>query len=485
MRPNAPNILFITCDQLRKDALGCYGNPVIRTPNIDRLATQSIQLGDMHVACPVCAPNRASWATGRMPSAHGLKANGTALPQSELTFMETLRRNGYHTGAAGKLHFRPQWNYRPGDKAGVLKAASGEGAADPQPPLWELPFYGLESCMLVEDHNAGPYGEMLRAHGFDPWEDPHSFTYPQHITQRSRYPAHLSKTTWITDRSLEFLERQDAARPFFLWTSYVHPHHPFVVPAPFDTLYNPADMPLPQWLPGMDADFPERYRLKYLAEGASHEAIGMHKLRDEDWQRIKATYYGMISHIDEEVGRLLDWLEEHDQLDRTLIIFSSDHGELLGDYHLLFKATHHGCVTSVPCLWKLPGASAGNRRLDGLCSCTDLMPTLLDLAGADIPEGVQGRSLRPLFENDNTPTREELLIEDQTHLRTLLTGRWRFTWHGHGERGELFDRQNDPHELHNLWDSPEHATTRRELAGRLMDTLIANLDPLPLKTALC
>lgn len=420
-----------------------------------------------------------------MPSSHGLRVNGTVLPTTETTFMEALRQDGYQTAAAGKLHFHPQWDYAPGDKAGVLKAATGEGAVDPQPSESELPYYGLEHCALAEDHNGGPYGEMLRSHGFDPWEDPHSFTYPQHITTRSKYPPHLSKTTWITDKSLEFLEQRERERPFFLWTSFVHPHHPFVAPEPFDTMYEPAAMPLPVWRDGLERTFPERYLKKHLADGASHEAIAMNNISDDEWRRIKAYYYGMISHIDDQLGRLLDHLEEQGIMDHTLIVFSSDHGELMGDYHLLFKATHYGCVTKTPALWKLPKDVNAGSVINDLCSTIDLSPTLLDIAGVSTPAGTQGHSLMPVLMNQPYESRDELLIEDQTPLRTLLTPDWRLTWHGHGQRGELFNRADDPEELHNLWENGDHQDIRQELTTRLLDALISNIDPLPGQTSLC
>ena len=160
---NLPNILFITADQLRADALGCYGNEVIDTRNIDALAARGVRFTRMFAAYPVCAPNRGSMATGRYPTIHGLRANGMRLPQSELTLMEVLRRNGYRTYGAGKMHFGPQWQF-PADGS-PIKDPDPSTAFNPQPEPGEFPWYGFDAAMLTEDHRTGPYADYLAEHG--------------------------------------------------------------------------------------------------------------------------------------------------------------------------------------------------------------------------------------------------------------------------------------------------------------------------------
>jgi arylsulfatase A-like enzyme len=477
-----PHILLITCDQLRKDTLGCYGDPVVQTPNIDRIAGGGARFERTFTAYPVCAPNRASLATGRYPTIHGVRHNGIFLPDVEMTLMEALRRRGYATYGAGKMHFGPQWRFPP--DGGPLKDPEPAWAVNPQPETWELPWHGFEQVQITEDHRVGPYGDYLARHGYDVWEDPHSFTYPQHITARSVYPEEHHQTTWIGDRSLDFLADHPADRPFFLWTSFVAPHHPFTVPAPYDTMYDPSAMPLPIWSEAEPEGWPEAYRTKHFKTEGGHEAIGMHALSDAAWQRVRAFYYGMISLIDKQVGRLLALLAERGMLDDTVIAFTSDHGEMLGDHHLVFKGTTYDEVTNVPLLLAGPGVEAGGAREDMACTI-DLMPTLLELAGVETPPGVQGRSLLPAVRGAGVEGRDAVLIENAGARRSVRTADALLTWHGAGLRGELYDLTADPHCLHNLWGAPQHAGLQRAMTDRLLALMAENVDPLPPRVGAC
>lgn len=482
-----PNILFITCDQLRQDALGCYNNDIVQTPHIDRLAAEGVRFTESYVASPVCGPNRGSIATGRYPSINGLRTNGCILPPGELTLMEALRQRGYRTYGSGKMHFGPQWRWV-NDNPDATWDFSPDWAVDPQPQPWEFPFYGFTDGAFSEDNRVGPYAEYLEAHGFDPWADPHSFSYPQHVTVQSAYPAEHHQTAWITDRALDFLNahpHQNTDQPFFLWVSYVHPHHPFNPPAPYDNMYNPAAMPPPLWHPDVVENWPETYRRKYLAREGSHEAIGMVDLPDAEWQRIKAFYYGMISFIDDQIGRLLQALADHNRLQDTIIIFTSDHGEMLGDYHLVFKGTHYDCVTRVPLIIRRPDDADSGQSRDLFASSLDLMPTMLDLAGVSRPASVQGRSLVPALKDPAFKLRESVFIEDPVSRRTLRTPTARLTWHGPGQQGELYDLQNDPQCFNNLWNKPEAASLQTSMMDQLMAQLVANVDPLPPQVGLC
>ena len=345
---------------------------------------------------------------------------------------------------------------------------------NPQPQPWELPWYGFTETQLSEDHRAGPYADYLRSHGFDPWTDPHSYSYPQHQTVRSAYPAEHHQTTWIAERSKDFIEKQDDDRPFFLWTSFVAPHHPFCVPAPYDTMYNPEDMPLPVYSEEERAQWPSAYRTKHETTEGTHEAIGMESLSDTELQKIRAYYYGSITHIDDQVGRIFQTLEKKNLLENTIVVFSTDHGEMLGDHHLLFKGTMYDEVTRMPFLVAGPGIK--QEVCDGLCSAIDVMPTLLDLVGTEIPGSVQGRSLE-----SSAAFRDEVLIEGGGVLRTLRTSTAQLTWHGPGEQGELYDLENDPHAHSNLWNSPAAAELKQELMERLMQQMVFNTDPQPVR----
>lgn len=396
--------------------------------------------------------------------------------------MECLRQAGYATFGAGKMHFKPQWSHAPGDIEALRRGADrGIGAVNPQPRPWELPFFGFEHAAFTEDNRVGPYADYLRAHGLDPWADPHSFSYPQHTTVRSAWPEEHHQTTWVADRSLEFLARCNSERPFFLWTSFVHPHHPFNPPAPYDTMYAPADMPPPLWERAEVELWPDTLREKYFARSGSHEAISMCELTDDDFRRVKAYYYGMISLIDKQVGRLMEMLRRRGLLESTCVVFTSDHGELLGDHRLLFKGTHHDCVTRVPFVVRPPGGSA-SQACDTLCQSTDIMPTLLELGGLRPPDSVQGKSLAPALRQPGLALHEEIYIESGDELRTLRTSTTRLTWHGAKARGELYDLARDPHEYRNLWDEPAAAALKTDMLGRLLARMVRNVDPLPRKT---
>jgi len=478
-----PNILFITADQLRKDALGCYGNDTIRTPHLDTLAKQGVRFERMFAAHPVCAPNRASIATGRYPSVHRLCLNGKRMPSSELTLMEVLRRAGYATCGAGKMHFGPQWPFPPDNKP-IMDPDLSTGI-DPQPLKDAFPWYGFEEAWLTEDHRIGPYARYLAEHGYDLQDELNSATYPQHATVCPPFPEEHHQTTWITQQAQNWLEQHDSRRPFFLWVSYVHPHHPFNPPKPYDTMYDPADMPLPVRDPLEMENWPEVYKKKYLAaEGqGGHEAVGMCHFSDKDWQRIKAYYYGMITQIDCNINRLMETLGKMDLLDNTIVIFTSDHGENMGDHGLLFKGTTYDCVTNVPFIVSQPGRIPCNTRRDLLASSIDIMPTVLDLAGVSHPDPnpMQGASLAPALTNACDVLREAVLIENDDACRSVRTDDALLTWHSRDTQGELYDLKIDPDCFCNLWDRPEAAKLQSHLMQILVKLMAENHDPLPLQ----
>jgi arylsulfatase A-like enzyme len=435
----------------------------------------------MFAAYPVCAPNRASIVTGRYPTVHRLRANGMRLPTSELTLMQVLRAAGYRTYAAGKMHFGPQWEF-PADGS-PIRDPDPSTAVDPQPGEGEFPWYGFDCVCLTEDHHMGPYGRYLAQHGYNVWDELHSASYPQHATVRSAFPEEHHQTTWITDRALEYLEGHTPDSPFFLWVSYVHPHHPFNPPAPYDMAYDPDDMPLPVWREDEVEDWPEAYRRKYFATQGGHEAVGMCHLQVEDWQRIKATYYGMISLIDKSIGRLIEALRDRGQLEDTVVIFTADHGDNLGDHHLLFKGTTYDCVTAMPFILSWPGHVPLGAVRDLLTSSIDIMPTLLELVGvaSPRPSPLQGTSLVPALADEGYCVRDAVLVENAGLRRSVRTRDALLTWHGPQTRGELYDLVIDPHCLYNLWGRPEVAACQSKLLHLLIRLMAECVDPLPVQ----
>jgi arylsulfatase A-like enzyme len=383
------------------------------------------------------------------------------------------------------MHFGPQWEWPADGKP--IEDPDPATAISPQPAADAFPWYGFDRVALTEDHRMGPYGDYLAEHGYNVWDELHSASYPQSATVRSPFPEEHHQTTWITDRAIDCLGQHPADRPFFLWVSYVHPHHPFNPPAPYDTMYDPAKMPLPVWDEAEVEGWPEAYKRKFFARSGGHEAVGLCDFAAEDWQRITATYYGMISQIDANIGRLLEALHVQGQLDHTIVLFTADHGENLGDHRLLFKGTTYDCVTKVPFIVCPPQAArsqaARPAARDLLCSTIDVLPTLLDLAGIAHPDPspIQGKSLAPALADAGHHLRDSVLIENGGIRRSIRTKTALLTWHGPRARGELYDLAADPDCLVNLWDDPDVAELQSELLDQLIHLMAANVDPLPIK----
>jgi len=478
-----PNFLFICTDQQRFDTLGCNGNPVIRTPTLDRLAAEGANLTNVFVQCPMCMPSRASLVTGRYPRIHGARWNGVSLPTTERTFMQELHENGYHTALFGKLHLRPH----------VLRERDD-------------PTYGFAEAVIAEQprpHWASAYRDWLHE------------TYPQYeaedrlrtISEELQVsvparPAEAHFTTWAANETIRFLGSQPQ-EPFFAMMSLYDPHHPFDPPEPYASMYDPAEVPQPVWRDGELDDKPPHFLdghrgrvdpILGLSEppprgGPKTTQPDLSTVTAEQWGQVIAHYYGMVSLIDDQVGRVLRALKEAGLDEDTVVIFTSDHGELLGDHGLLFKGPHHyDCVLRVPTLVWWPGHIPAGRRIDALVELIDLPATILAMAGLAPPLGMQGQSLVPLLEGATDAGRESVLVERsdlywRLEMRTLRTERWKLTYYAKRPFGELYDLAADPLEFRNLWDDPGHQRVKRELFAALLDRLITSEDPLPPQTA--
>lgn len=459
MSQNKKNVLLIMCDQLRKNALGIYHNKKVQTPNIDALFEKGTLFSNMFAAHPVCAPNRGAIATGRWPKVNGLVFNAYVLPETETTMMDVFRENGYLTYGIGKMHFSPQWENDWDEK--------GKGAINPQPKPQEMPHYGFDFCAITEDQRVGPYAEYLKKHGYSEWEDDHSFTFPQNRCISSPYPEEHHQTTWITDRSIKFLKKHDKSKPFFMWTSFVDPHHPFNPPKPFDTLYHPDEMPLPLYKEGEHELRPRCYMNEFTGSNKNHCQLDSRKMKDSDWQKTIALYYGMISLIDKNIGKLVDYLKSIGEYKNTIFVFTSDHGELLGDHHLLYKSFPFDCVTSVPFLVKTPEMKQ-RHHCDILCQSLDIMPTILDLAGIEYQLPLNGKSLhKHVTRKTNEELNEEILIEQYVH-HTIRSKKYRLSIFHNFAKGELYDLENDPENFHNLWSEPEYQDIKDGLISKLV-----------------
>ncbi|MGL5912231.1 MAG: sulfatase family protein, partial [Phycicoccus sp.] len=434
-----PNVLVILTDQLRWDHTGFGGNQVVQTPHLDRLAETGTVFERSYVTNPICMPSRASIFTGRMPSLHRVRANGIPLDPRQRTFSETLRCEGYRTGYLGKLHLQPAGE-RLVDGPPSTLARGDAWTTDDLPARWDTyegwerhgrehvdvpsPFYGFEECDLAQHHGDLVHGDYER-HWAERGVDIASLRGADNalpytpVTQhawRTAVPEEAYPTTYLADRAVESLGRYAASEdPFLLVLSFPDPHHPFTPPGRYWGMYDPADVPVP-------ASFTGEHRGAMRHHAAAREARGEHLAGgpiayapdEAQLRHSMAAELGMISMLDDAIGRVLGELERLGLADDTVVVFTSDHGDMMGDHGLLFKVGCHwdGCVR-VPLVIRAPGRTGV--RCGALVSSLDISATVLDLCGVLPHAGMQGTSLvRQLDGTATEPPREAVLVvEDE------------------------------------------------------------------------
>ncbi|HVG98254.1 MAG TPA: sulfatase-like hydrolase/transferase, partial [Chloroflexota bacterium] len=462
-----PNVLLIYTDQLRWDALGCNGNPDVRTPHLDRLAAEGVTFRRHFVQNPVCMPSRVSFLTGRYPSALGISHMGVPVPPQTVTLPRMLKPFGYATAMLGKLHFLPHANR---DHREVH------------------PDYGFD--VLEESDEPGPYEDAYRAWvrrvapehldaispGLPPmaevWNralgrvDP--VAHPaERFPKRAlpfRAPSHLTHAAFVAERSMDFI----AAHPDRSWlcvASFYSPHSPWVAPQEFLDLYDPATLRLPAFPPPADA----------ARAGTDFDDAGLRAARHG--------YYAMISEVDHHVGRLLALLEASGQARDTVVVFTSDHGDWLGE-HLRHGKGYPASdqVSRVPLLLRWPAggpADAPGRPVDALVEAVDVLPTLLACAGVPVPPTVQGRSLLPLLRGERGGARDSALTEARG-WKALRTERYRYVCRvtAGGPEEHLWDLERDPGEYRDVAADPGYAAALGEHRRLLLARAIANEQPL-------
>jgi arylsulfatase A-like enzyme len=529
-----PNFLLFITDQHRADYLGCYGHPVLKTPNIDAIAARGTRFTRFYVATPVCMPNRATLMTGRMPSVHGVRSNGAPLSLQSNTFADALRAAGYATALVGKSHLQnfsdipavlKRAPARAGDQvldaefAEARKPTTSDGTYDQEhPKRWQagrdfamqLPFYGFEHvdlCTAHGDQVGGHYYVWLKSRRADADalrerknQLPHDYVCPQAI--RTPIPEELYPTSYVAEKSCEWIDRYaagDRGRPFFLMASFPDPHHPFTPPGRYWSMYRPQDMALPPSFHHGNRQL-ARPVAWALAQRESGQAVTTEQaafaVNEREAREAMALSCGMIAMIDDAVGAVLARLAARGLADDTVVIFTTDHGDFLGDHRLLLKGpAHYDAITHVPFIWAEAGRRPA-RQTDALAGTLDIAATILDRARIQPYNGIQGISLLPAIAGTAAATRESLVIEDDqqrallgyqtpSRMRTLITPRWRMTIAQGDPWGELYDLANDPHELDNLFEEPGHRDVRghlmEELAHRQME--LADRSPLPMGRA--
>ncbi len=353
MQKKKPNILHIFTDQLRFDAIGAHGNPHIKTPNLDKLVNMGVSFQNAYTPSPVCVAARCSMITGLYPTKTNCYSND-GMPEDLTSFMDVLTSNGYRTHGIGKCHFTPDGN-----------ALRGFETRERQEEL---------SPEKLENE---PYYRELCKNGYDYTYEAHGVRGPMYyIPQPSRLPSHLHPTNWIGDRSVKFIG-EAGEKPWYLFSSFIHPHPPFAPPVPWHKLYDPVRMPLP--LHTHDDESLQMFvnkvqnRYKYRDLGKDINLI----------RCMKAYYYSCVSFVDFQIGRILEALEKTEQLENTLILFTSDHGELLGDYGCFGKRSAHDSAAKIPFICYQKGVFEGGEKNYSPVSLVDLFPTFLNAAGVD------------------------------------------------------------------------------------------------------
>lgn len=431
-----PNILLLLTDQQRADTIAALGNPIIKTPVLDRLVREGTAFERAYSPSPVCVAARFALITGRAPHRSGVVDNMPS-PAGARSIMQVLAERGYQTHGTGKMHFT---------------------GGDPRRP------WGFESRDYSEEGTTeDDYGDFLRARGYGHVIDPHGLRSEYYYQpQPSQLPAELHHTNWVADRSIDFLRRRDRSRPFFLWSSFIKPHPPFESPNPWSRLYRSAEMPDPVLPDGSPEhlSFWNRVqnRYKYMDGG-----------RNAHLQRTQiAAYYGAISFIDQAIGRILAALG--DELDNTLIVFSSDHGEMLGDFGCYGKRCMLDPAARIPLLVRHPARYEAGVRCRTPVSLLDVYSTFAAAAGANhAAHQADGHDLAAIASGRQARSHViSQFSERALGLYLIAEEDWKYIYSAADRREWLYHAATDPRELHNLANDPASRGALDRLRGQLL-----------------
>jgi arylsulfatase len=441
-----PNLVVATFDQLRYDALGCTGNPVIRTPALDALARRGTLFTNNYCQAPQCVPSRMSIHTGRYPHAHRTLLNSYVIPDDEPTLARILGAAGYRTVITGERPFAPRYQMAgferqleaaPGKSHGALLAAHG----------WAGPG--------IPPGNAAKIAEFKRLH--DSRFQASAVPWPEELDESKHY----------ADLAVDFLGEKDE-RPYFLHVSFRRPHHPFDPCAPFDRMYQGARFPETRKKAGeMDNKPASQQRATKSIAGFDPSAIS-----PDDLDLIKAYYYGMITLTDKHFGRVLEKVD----FTNTLVVFTADHGEMLGDHGLMLKGSYmYDQVVHTPLIVAGLGLPQG-RVVTALTEAVDIAPSIGELIGLPTPFA-QGKSLAPLLKDPKARHKQAVHAEFPT-VKMVRTEKHKLVHYPGAPYGELYDLSADPHEYENLYASARHAGERADMYRRLSDWMLATADPM-------
>ncbi|MCX7704778.1 MAG: sulfatase-like hydrolase/transferase [bacterium] len=451
-----PNILLIFADQMRWDCLGCAGNPVIKTPNLDKLAGSGILFRNAFSPDPICVPARASLMTGNYPQVcTGIKGNGGRIKDGQPLLTEVLKKAGYRAYACGKLHFLP---YSP---PGTPRLVHGFEQVDLHESGRIIAEYDPEGKMKgLED-----YFDYLSSVGWHGYSRAHGVGNNDVRPCPSPLPAEHYVDHWIancTIKSIETHRKETPDKPFFVFMSSPKPHSPYDPPRPYDNLYDPRQIPMPFGTREMMREKNPLIEMIYYFKALNH-------LSPQAWQVIRSYYYGCITFLDAMIGRVVDYLEKSGIFENTLIIFTADHGDLLGDFGSAFKVSHLNGSVRIPFIVSGPGVAKG-RISDSLVGLQDILPTLADYAGVEIGQKVHGGSLIDTFQNPEYKVRDVFYSTTDGGIGAsvmVTDGKWKYIYTEAGAVEEFYNQIDDIAEIHNLADKKEYQETLKFMRNQL------------------
>ncbi|GKX28202.1 hypothetical protein SH1V18_06820 [Vallitalea longa] len=462
------NVFMIMCDELRADSLGFMGNKIIKTPNLDDFSKDAVVFENAYCNTPMCVPSRVSIATGRYAHSHGALDNMLSPLDDEISFYSILQKSGYRTFNYGKWHC----NISP-DKFGMDKSRGG--GQDTQAPEKYITCFGItdRETRKKTDHKRN-YGEIPL------------------IISGTR-PTHKDETmdSIVTKNYIKELDELELHKqPVFARLSIMDPHTPYIPSEPFASMYNDVDVKVPD-------SYNENLDDKPVLQRYFRKVRGFEYLDENDFRKSKASYYGLVSHVDERVGKVIDELKEKNLYDESLIIFIADHGSMMGEHGFIEKWGYmYEPVMRIPLMIKLPNNIYSGKRLDSFVESVDLTPTIFEILGIDIPKSVQGKSLVPYMKGICDCHKQEVYgqyycgsLQNESAL-VVRDEKWKLTSYPEGNKlenmmlndhhlrmsnmfnedsvlGELYDMEKDPEELDNLFDDEKYSHVKEKYMNKI------------------
>ena len=496
MTKRAKNILFIMCDQLRWDYLSCYGHPTLQTPHIDQLAARGVRFTRCYVQSPICGPSRMSTYTGRYMQSHGSTWNGVPLKVGEMTIGDYLRPLGMQAALVGKTHMvaDKEGMDRLGiDPRSIIGVRVSECGFDPYERDDGMHPHGPGGSYDLQQPRYNAYLNEKGYLGENPWHDWANSAQGddnrlasgwamRHARKPARVKEEDSETPYMTRRGIEFI-REAGDRPWCLHLSYIKPHWPYVAPAPYNDMYSADDV-----IPVIRSEEECANPHPVFREFMKHR-VSVAFSRDEVRREVIPVYMGLIKQIDDQMGVLFSFLENNGYFDNTMIVFTSDHGDYLGDHWLGEKDLFHEQSVKVPLIVYDPSANKTRGSVcDDLVEAIDLAPTFIETVGADPSQQshrLEGLSLVPLLDGAKPEAWRRHVISEYDYtlqpagpainraprderLFMIADQRWKYI-HAIGFRPMMFDMQSDPNEFRDLGDDPSYQGERERLAGALAE----------------